>query len=197
MGNDVKSPVTPAIRVLREAGVSYREHQYTYVPKGGTASTTAALGVPEHEVVKTLVFEDDSGKPFIVLMHGDRSVSTKELARQLGVKRTAPCTPEKSRPCRPELTSRCAHREVSSGLSDLPGLAGNGQSRKIRQRPARRRSQCSSSQTSGSATGPRAKSRRSAAGTFAMPSTRIDSQRAARAMGRASSSRSSSGVSSW
>lgn len=96
MGNDVKSPVTPAIRVLREAGVSYREHQYTYVPKGGTASTTAALGVPEHEVVKTLVFEDDSGKPFIVLMHGDRSVSTKELARQLGVKRTAPCTPEKA-----------------------------------------------------------------------------------------------------
>ena len=91
-----KTPVTPAIRVLREAGVTYKEHQYPYVEKGGTASTSAALGVDEHEVVKTLVFEDDRDQPFIVLMHGDRNVSTKELARQLGVKRTAPCTPEKA-----------------------------------------------------------------------------------------------------
>ncbi len=76
--------------------MTYKEHLYEYVEKGGTASTAAALGVDEHEVVKTLVFEDDAGRPFIVLMHGDRSVSTKELARQLGVKRTAPCTPEKA-----------------------------------------------------------------------------------------------------
>jgi Cys-tRNA(Pro) deacylase len=96
MSHALKAPVTAAIRVLREAGVAYREHLYEYVEKGGTAATAAALGVSEHEVVKTLVFEDDAGRPFIVLMHGDRSVSVKELARQLGVKRTAPCTPEKA-----------------------------------------------------------------------------------------------------
>ena len=96
MSHAPKTPMTPAIRVLREAGVGYKEHLYAYVEKGGTASTSAALGVDEHEVVKTLVFEDDRDRPFIVLMHGDRSVSTKELARQLGVKRTAPCAPEKA-----------------------------------------------------------------------------------------------------
>jgi Cys-tRNA(Pro) deacylase len=96
MGRETKTPVTPAIRALREAGVSFREHLYEYVEKGGTAATAAELGVPEHEVVKTLVFEDDTGRPFIVLMHGDRNVSTKELARQIGAKRTAPCTPEKA-----------------------------------------------------------------------------------------------------
>jgi Cys-tRNA(Pro) deacylase len=96
MSHELKTPVTPAIRTLREAGVSFTEHQYEYVEKGGTAATSAELGVAEHEVVKTLVFEDDAGRPFIVLMHGDRNVSTKELARQIGVKRTAPCTPEKA-----------------------------------------------------------------------------------------------------
>jgi Cys-tRNA(Pro) deacylase len=96
MGRETKTPVTPAIRALREAGVSFREHLYEYVEKGGTAATAAELGVPEHEVVKTLVFEDDNGRPFIVLMHGDRNVSTKELARQIGAKRSAPCTPEKA-----------------------------------------------------------------------------------------------------
>lgn len=96
MSHAAKAPVTPAIRVLRAAGVSFKEHLYEYVEKGGTAATSAELGVPEHEVVKTLVFEDDAGRAFIVLMHGDRSVSTKDLARQLGVKRTAPCTPEKA-----------------------------------------------------------------------------------------------------
>jgi len=96
MSHPEKTPVTPAIRVLRQAGVASSEHPYEYVEKGGTAATAAALRVAEHEVVKTLVFEDDGGHPFIVLMHGDRSVSTKELARQLGVKRTAPCSPEKA-----------------------------------------------------------------------------------------------------
>jgi Cys-tRNA(Pro) deacylase len=96
MSHAAKTPVTPAIRMLRAAGVSFTEHLYEYVEKGGTAATSAELGVSEHEVVKTLVFEDDAGRAFIVLMHGDRSVSTKELARQLGVKRTAPCTPEKA-----------------------------------------------------------------------------------------------------
>jgi Cys-tRNA(Pro) deacylase len=96
MGRETKTPVTPAIRALREAGVSFSEHLYEYVEKGGTAATAAELGVPEHEVVKTLVFEDDNGRPFIVLMHGDRNVSTKELARQIGAKRSAPCTPEKA-----------------------------------------------------------------------------------------------------
>ena len=96
MSHETKAPVTAAIRVLREAGVSFKEHVYEYVEKGGTAATAAELGVAEHEVVKTLVFEDDSGRPFIVLMHGDRNVSTKELARQIGAKRSAPCTPEKA-----------------------------------------------------------------------------------------------------
>ena len=96
MSHTLKAPVTPAIRMLREAAVAYTEHLYEYVEKGGTKATAAALGVDEHEVVKTLVFEDDDGRPFIVLMHGDRNVSSKELARQLGVKRTAPCIPEKA-----------------------------------------------------------------------------------------------------
>jgi Cys-tRNA(Pro) deacylase len=96
MSHTLKAPMTTAIRVLREAGVAYTEHLYEYVEKGGTGATAAALGVDEHHVVKTLVFEDDAGQPLIVLMHGDRNVSSKELARQLGVKRTAPCTPEKA-----------------------------------------------------------------------------------------------------
>lgn len=90
----VKSPVTAAIRVLRQAGVAFGEHPYNYEAKGGTAVSARELGVPEQSVVKTLVMEDDSKAPLVVLMHGDRQVSTKELARQIGARSVSPCSPE-------------------------------------------------------------------------------------------------------
>jgi Cys-tRNA(Pro) deacylase len=90
----VKSPVTAAIRVLREAGVAFGEHPYNYEAKGGTAVSARELGVPEQSVVKTLVMEDESKAPLVVLMHGDRQVSTKELARQIGARSVSPCSPE-------------------------------------------------------------------------------------------------------
>ena len=82
---------TPATQFLRQAGVAYSEHFFEYIEKGGTAASSAALGVPEHLVVKTLVMEDESRAPLIVLMHGDRTVSTRNLARQAGRKRIEPC----------------------------------------------------------------------------------------------------------
>ncbi len=87
-------PSTPATRLLREQGVSYTEHPYRYEERGGTAVSARELGVDEHSVVKTLVFEDDAGAPLVVLMHGDREVSTKSLARQLGRKAVQICRPE-------------------------------------------------------------------------------------------------------
>lgn len=89
-----KPPVTPAIRVLRKAGVAFECHLYEYVERGGTRRSSAELGVDEHAVIKTLVFEDDARKPLIVLMHGDRAVSAKELARHMGVKSVKPCAPD-------------------------------------------------------------------------------------------------------
>lgn len=89
-----RMPVTAAIRVLRAAGAAYTEHPYDYEEKGGTAVSSRELGVDEHSVVKTLVMEDERKKPLIVLMHGDREVSTKELARAIGAKSVAPCSPE-------------------------------------------------------------------------------------------------------
>jgi Cys-tRNA(Pro) deacylase len=93
MGRD-KAPVTAAIRVLRQAGVAFTEHPYAYVEHGGTAGFAAQAGVDEHAVVKTLVFEDEAKRPFVVLMHGDREVSAKELARVLAVKSVHPCAPD-------------------------------------------------------------------------------------------------------
>ncbi len=86
-------PVTPAIRVLREHGVAFTHHPYDYEERGGTAVSARELGVPEHACIKTLVMEDDRKRPLVVLMHGDCEVSTKNLARQLGVKSVAPCAP--------------------------------------------------------------------------------------------------------
>lgn len=88
-----KSAETPATTFLKAHQVPYTEHVYEYVEHGGTAVSSSALGVDEHAVVKSLIFEDDQRAPLCVLMHGDRKVSTKELARQIGVKRVAPCTP--------------------------------------------------------------------------------------------------------
>jgi Cys-tRNA(Pro) deacylase len=89
-----KAPSTPATRLLREKGVSYTEHLYRYEERGGTRVSSRELGVDEHAVVKTLVMEDESGAPLVVLMHGDREVSTKALARQLGKREVRICKPE-------------------------------------------------------------------------------------------------------
>lgn len=90
----MKTSATSATVFLAKEGVAYTEHYYEYVEHGGTGVSSNALGVPEHEVVKTLVMETERGDPLIVLMHGDRKVSTKELARVAGVKRIFPCKPE-------------------------------------------------------------------------------------------------------
>lgn len=85
---------TPATQWLKAHKVAYTEHLYDYVDHGGTAESARQLGVDEHTVVKTLVMEDEAARPLIVLMHGDRQVSTKNLARQIGAKRVQPCQPE-------------------------------------------------------------------------------------------------------
>lgn len=89
-------PITAAIRFLREKKIEFVPRIYDYVEKGGTRESARQLGVDEHAVVKTLVFETNEKKPLIVLMHGDREVSTKNLARFLGVKSVEPATPEKA-----------------------------------------------------------------------------------------------------
>ncbi len=85
---------TPATQWLRERGIAFSEHPYDYVDHGGTAESARQLGVDEHQVIKTLVMQDEKASPLMVLMHGDKQVSTKNLARALGVKSIEPCTPE-------------------------------------------------------------------------------------------------------
>ena len=92
----VDYPVTPAIRFLREKKVEFVPHLYEYVEKGGTGESARQLGIDEHAVIKTLVFETSENKPLIVLMHGDREVSTKNLARYLGMKSVEPATSDKA-----------------------------------------------------------------------------------------------------
>jgi Cys-tRNA(Pro) deacylase len=89
-----KIPSTPAVLALRSAKVEFTPHFYTYEERGGTAVSSRELGIDEHHVVKTLVMENENAEAFIVLMHGDMKVSTKELARVTGAKRVAPCAPE-------------------------------------------------------------------------------------------------------
>ena len=93
MKKSAKVGETPATRLLRSHGVEFSEHVYAYVEHGGTAESARQLGVSEREVVKTLVMQTDGGDPLIVLMHGDRSVITRDLARAIGVKSVEPCTP--------------------------------------------------------------------------------------------------------
>ena len=85
---------TPAVHALRKHGIPFTEHEYRYELKGGTKVSSRQLGVDEHHVVKTLVMEDETKAPLIILMHGDREVSTKNLARQIGRKVVKPCAPE-------------------------------------------------------------------------------------------------------
>ncbi len=89
-----KTPVTAAVRQLRSEKVTFSDHLYMYEDKGGTAASSRELGLDEHAVIKTLVMEDERSRPLIVLMHGDLQVSTKELARLIGVKQVSPCSAE-------------------------------------------------------------------------------------------------------
>ena len=89
-----KTPMTPAIRLLKQAKIDFTPRLYVYEERGGSAVSARELGVDEHQVIKTLVMEDEQRKPLIILMHGDREVSTKELARTLGVKTILPCSPD-------------------------------------------------------------------------------------------------------
>jgi Cys-tRNA(Pro) deacylase len=89
-----KAPITAAVRQLRLEKVTFSDHLYRYEEKGGTAASSRELGLDEHAVIKTLVMEDERSRPLIVLMHGDLQVSTKELARLIGVKLLTPCSAE-------------------------------------------------------------------------------------------------------
>ena len=89
-----KAPSTNATRLLAARGVAYTEHLYRHEPRGGTRVSARELGVDEHLVVKTLILEDDRAAPLVVLMHGDREVSVKALARVIGARAVAPCKPE-------------------------------------------------------------------------------------------------------
>lgn len=94
MQRNEHAPETPATRFLRTHNIAHSNHLYDYEEHGGTKVSARELNVDEHAVVKTLVMEDENAKPLIVLMHGDRKVSTKELARQIGCKKVEPCKPE-------------------------------------------------------------------------------------------------------
>ena len=85
---------TPATQWLRQRGVVFTEHLYDYVEHGGTAESAQQLGIDEHAIIKTLVMQDERAQPLVVLMHGDKQVSTKNLARAIGVKSVEPCKPE-------------------------------------------------------------------------------------------------------
>jgi len=89
-----KSPSTAATRLLRELKIPYMEHLYTYEEHGGTTVAARSLGADEHAVIKTLILEDEAARPLVVLMHGDKDVSTKALARQIGAKSVQLCKPE-------------------------------------------------------------------------------------------------------
>ncbi len=94
MSNAPDFPITPAVRILRDQKVPFTPHLYDYVDRGGTAHSAASLGIAEHIVIKTIVLEDERKRPLICLQHGDRDVSTKNLARALNVKTITPCEPD-------------------------------------------------------------------------------------------------------
>jgi Cys-tRNA(Pro) deacylase len=125
---------TPATQFLRRHGVAFTEHVYDYVEHGGTEESSRQLGVPEHQVIKTLVMQDERAQPLIVLMHGDRQVSTKNLARQIGAKSVEPCKPEVANRhsgylvggTSPFATRRAMPVYIESTILDLPRIAING-----------------------------------------------------------------------
>ena len=125
---------TPATQSLKRAGVTFTEHPYDYVDHGGTAESARQLGVPEHEVVKTLVMQDDKAQPLVVLMHGDCQVSTKNLARAIGAKSVEPCKPEVAQRhsgylvggTSPFGTKKAMPVYVEAGVLELPRILING-----------------------------------------------------------------------
>ncbi|MBK9360874.1 MAG: aminoacyl-tRNA deacylase [Rubrivivax sp.] len=125
---------TPATQFLRRAGVVFSEHPYDYVEHGGTAESARQLGVPEHEVVKTLVMQDDKAQPLIVLMHGDCQVSTRKLARAIGARSVEPCRPEVAQRhsgylvggTSPFGTRKAMPVYVEASVLDLPRILING-----------------------------------------------------------------------
>jgi Cys-tRNA(Pro) deacylase len=125
---------TPATAWLKARGVAYTEHPYDYVQHGGTAESARQLGVPEHAVIKTLVMQDERAEPLIVLMHGDRQVSTKNLAREIGVKSVEPCKPEVAQRhsgylvggTSPFGTKKAMRVFVEAGVLELPHICING-----------------------------------------------------------------------
>jgi len=132
-----RMPSTPAVLALRAAGVEFTPHFYDYEERGGTAVSARELGVDEHAVVKTLVMQDEAARPCVVLMHGDRQVSAKALARHLGVKRIEPCKPEVAERhtgyrvggTSPFGTRRQMPVYLEKTIVDLPRLYINGGSR--------------------------------------------------------------------
>lgn len=130
-------PVTMAIRVLRQHKVPFTPHLYTWEPRGGTRASAEHLVVDEHAVVKTLIFEDDAKKPLCILMHGDREVSAKNLARQLGHRSVAPCAPEVADRhsgyqvggTSPFGLKRAMPVYMEKGIRDLPTIYINGGAR--------------------------------------------------------------------
>jgi Cys-tRNA(Pro) deacylase len=129
-----KTPVTAAVRLLRQHKADFTDHLYEYEEKGGTAVSSRELGVDEHAVIKTLVMEDERKRPMIVLMHGDREVSTKNLARHIGVKTIAPCTPDTANRhsgymvggTSPFGTRKAMPVYMESSILDLPKIYING-----------------------------------------------------------------------
>jgi Cys-tRNA(Pro) deacylase len=125
---------TPATAWLKARGVAYTEHPYDYVEHGGTAESARQLGVSEHAVIKTLVMQDERAEPLIVLMHGDRQVSTKNLAREIGVKSVEPCKPEVAQRhsgylvggTSPFGTKKAMRVFVEAGVLELPRICING-----------------------------------------------------------------------
>jgi Cys-tRNA(Pro) deacylase len=132
-----KVPSTNATRLLKQAEIPYTEHLYRYEEHGGTRVSAQALGVDEHSVIKTLVMETELGAPLIMLMHGDREVSTKELARLIGAKSVQPCKPEvanRHSGClvggtSPLGTKKAMPIHAEATIFDLPRIYLNGGSR--------------------------------------------------------------------
>jgi len=130
-------PVTMAIRILRQHKVDFSPHLYAWEARGGTAASAQHLGVEEHAVVKTLIFEDEAKKPLCILMHGDREVSAKNLARHIGTKSVAPCAPEVADRhsgyqvggTSPFGLKRAMPIYCESGIAELPRIYINGGAR--------------------------------------------------------------------
>ena len=132
-----KIPTTPAILALKAQGADFTLHTYPYEERGGTKTAAGKLLVDEHRIIKTLIMEDEAGKPFIILMHGDKEVSTKSLARAIGVKSVSPCNPavaEKHTGYKVGGTSPFGTRKtlpvyMEQTISDLPEIFINAGSR--------------------------------------------------------------------